>query len=196
MVNAILAGRKTQTRRIIKPQPPEGYSFLGLYGPRLTAVFTTEPSGIRDVPATLPYMPGDRLWVREAFALVGNVDPGWVLYRASGYDAECERHGFSNFPPESEVKWRPSIHMPRWASRITLAVTEVRVQRLQDISEEDAKAEGVEQNDVGLWKDYAGDEIGWGWPVESFCSLWASIHGPGAWDANPWVAAITFERVK
>ncbi|MBB4312489.1 hypothetical protein [Roseospira marina] len=75
----------------------------------------------------LPYAPADRLWGREVFTLVGTVDPGWVLYRASGYEAECARHGFDTpYPPESAVKWRPSIHMPRWASRITMPVYRVR----------------------------------------------------------------------
>ena len=136
MIRAILEGRKTQTRRIVKPNC---LSKLSPYG-----------------------RTGDRLWVRETWGH-NPEGPGYV-YRSDG-DFDMKFHG---------DRWRPSIHMPRWASRITLEVTGVRVERLQDINEEDALAEGVEH---------------------AFRSLWESINGPGSWDANPWVWVVEFRRV-
>ena len=175
MVRALLDGRKTQTRRVLKP--PYGtleYLPTGTWEPICTKVFR-----------------GDRLYVREAHALVGTVDPQWVLYRADGYESECARHGFDRpYPPEP--RWRPSIHMPRWASRLTLVVTDVRVQRLQEISEADAVAEGV------TGRAYQARDGSWiADPKASFAGgfgcLWNSLYGPDAWDANPWVAAISFD---
>ena len=134
----------------------------------------------------IPIAIGDRLWVRETHAYVGSVDPGWLLYRANGYENECIRHGFDRpFPPENKVTWRPSIFMHRKVSRLTLTVTDVRVQRLHDISEADAKAEGPHQHEE--WPDnYYTTWRG------AFAALWNSINGRDAWDANPWVAAYTF----
>ncbi len=94
-------------------------------------------------------------------------------------------------PGQSPMRWRPSIHMPRWASRLTLTVTDVRVQRLQDITEADAKAEGIERHG-GNFTGYGKDADLWMTATNSFRSLWNSLHGPEAWDANPWVAAISF----
>jgi predicted XRE-type DNA-binding protein len=179
MVKAILEGRKTQTRRIIK-HPPEADL---IYSPKGSDLWLWTDGDGGSGTVLLPYAVGDVLWVREAFATVGNVDPPWLLYRASGYEAECRRHGFDNPPPESSVKWKPSIHMPRWASRISLKVNAVKVERLNDISEEDARAEGVERPH---------------WPSQpyrsAFRGIWQDIHGPDAWEKNPWVAAISFAR--
>lgn len=177
MVRALIEGRKTQTRRALKP-PYGTMEWLGNGHWR---------------PICTKFFPGDRLYVREAHALVGNVDPPWVIYRASGYDQECIRLKFSRpVPPEESIRWRPSIHMPRWASRLTLTVTEVRVQRLQEISEADAVAEGVESDSDG-WKDY---QMPWTQcatdPAQSYRTLWNSLHGPDAWDENPWVVAVPF----
>ncbi|MCO1337108.1 hypothetical protein MO867_22550, partial [Microbulbifer sp. OS29] len=102
--------------------------------------------------------------------------------------------------------WRPSIHMPRWASRITLEITAIRIQRIQDISEEDAKAEGLRWH--SLYREWGGVELHpdsrpdlpqWRWydnPVEAFKNLWESINGAGSWDQNPWVWVIEFRRVE
>lgn len=204
MIRALMDGRKTQTRRIIKMN-----GRLPEYG---------GPSGCQDDPSlwgwedaehgdwiTLrreagqrmgwldwrgAYAPGDRLWVREALDKVS--EPGAVFYRAD-YEAE--------FGVNSKgLGWRPSIHMPRWASRLTLTVTDVRVQRLQDISDADAVAEGC------VWYDRLEGFTPCPWPndgrffgsaaVASFASLWNSIHGLEAWDANPWVVALTFTVCK
>ena len=133
----------------------------------------------------LPYATGDRLWVREAVCWVSRW--GW-RYRADDDDLSDKREA-------GEVgRWRPSIHMPRWASRLSLTVTEVRVQRLQEISEADAAAEGCEATG---WRPTYGnpDNAGFEESIpakDAFADLWNSLHGPGAWEANPWVAAYTF----
>lgn len=157
MVRAILAARKTMTRRL----------------------------------ATSPLRkcePGDLLWVRETIATHAAAEPrvyakgdghpwGSPIYRATfggGMLPECE--GFT--------KWRPSIHMPRWASRITLQVTGVKIERLQDISREDALAEGVD----------GGSGPGYDFALHAFKSLWEALHGETAWGENPDVIAISFAR--
>lgn len=181
MVRAILEGRKTQTRRLLKPQPPEdvGELVVDFYHPTIVVKDEEQPgertfgvfSADGEWAQKCPYgAPGDRLWVRETWREVQS-DTSTSLY----YRADEEWH--------EKAGWRPSIHMPRWASRITLEATDVRVQRLQDISEEDAKAEGA-------------DDIRYRTAKECFSDLWDSIHGDGAWAANPWVWAITFKRVE
>jgi hypothetical protein len=167
MVQALLAGTKTQTRRVAQPK-------------RSIEPMTDEcPHG----------KPRDRLWVRETWARpdrrADNLSP-WIY--AADYAAR------------PLLRWKPSIHMPRWASRITLEITDVRVERLQDISEADAIAEGVvrdflEGDKATLWRNYAtsGTTI---CPVFSYQTLWESINGPGSWDANPWVWTINFKRLQ
>jgi hypothetical protein len=192
MVRAILEGRKTQTRRTVKPQPrvdAKGH-FLwkdGNYGARLDGTPYTDAF----IKYHCPYgAPGDRLWVRETWG----PRAGGVVYRADEYRAD----GFVSCPDGG--KWRPSIHMPRWASRITLEIVSVRVERLRDISEEDAIAEGVEQSfdfNWPRWRNYELDGDGWlGAPVDSYRTLWESINGPGSWVANPWVWVVEFKRVE
>lgn len=188
MVRALLENRKTQTRRVLKPQPEirDGNDSIWMgppFGPN--AYSGVYPDGLK-VVSSVNYAPGDRLWVKENYAHGWPMNPGDVLppdprngqvaitYRADG-----------NVPFGGSGKWRSSIHMPRWASRITLEVTEVRVQRLQDISEEDAEAEGARGSASGPW----GREG----LIEDYSDIWEAIHGPGSWDANQWVAAITFK---
>lgn len=209
MVRALLEGRKTQTRCVLKPQPPKGADLVGLYGPGLTAVFDTDKGA--DWTQRLRFIPGDRLWVREAFGYGQRPDPfegcvDGIEYRAD--EAYLQEHDFLPLyrpkTPEgfcygevSTPGWRPSIHMPRWASRLTLLVTDVRVQRLQDISEEDAIAEGIDWDD-GHGRLHATARI-------AFANLWDSINGnskdkdgnrlPCAWGDNPWVVAVTFDPV-
>ncbi len=213
MVNAILSGRKSMTRRILKPQPPAqppAYCHPA-HQPRHAAPYldaycgepcTKEnPRGmsrnwhwwqVDDRPGLVacraPCVPGDRLWVREGFSYdILDVDrdgipPPW--YWADGNPT------FGDW-----TRPKPSIHMPRWASRLTLIVTDVRVQRLQDISNEDAIAEGTEPHGHAF-TGYGKQSDVWMAPYYSFAILWTSIHGPDAWDANPWVAAISFETHK
>lgn len=189
MVRAVLAGRKTQTRRIIKPQPDED----GIVRELATGRWVDTSERVYRCPFGEP---GDRLWVREGFC------PTWS--DGGGDSHECAElngaqtivyraDGISPFPVR---RWRPSIHMPRWASRITLEVTGVRVERVQDISEEDAVAEGVCEVDGkrGVF-DGGGPAMG---PTakHAFMRLWDSIYGPGAWERNDWVWAATFRRVE
>lgn len=129
--------------------------------------------------------PGDRLWVRETFQVPALCA---VQYRAT--DTARIGHWDPAIGP-----WRPSIHMPRWASRITLEVTAVKVERLQDISEEDAEAEGVfahvaEHSINKVYRSARGETA-----VRYFSALWEKLHGPGAWEANPVVVAISFRHM-
>jgi len=202
MVRALLDGRKTQTRRVLKPQPGGiEQRPLGFVGSPARFVFTeVHPGGANWTHyAKIPYTPGDRLWVREAFVTGFDIDDEYgrpvgdkkVWYRATDsnltwYDPDTE--STIDNPP-----WKSSILMPRWASRLTLTVTDVRVQRLQEISEADAMAEGCDAVLALTIKRPNGAHPGN--PRECYCDLWNSLHGPGAWDANPWVVAITFDVV-
>jgi hypothetical protein len=187
MVRALLDGRKTQTRRVLKPQAAAGAYRLATYDPKGKAFFASDDTGKLE-RVRIPFAPGDRLYVREAHALVPS-----SAYRASEgvqqtvdpsdrYRACIYREGFDR--SNGGFLWRPSIHMPRWASRLTLTVTEVRVEQLQDISAEDCTAEGIPFESDAL----APAE----WSISRFADLWNSIHGPDAWDANPWVVAVSF----
>lgn len=151
MVRAILDGSKTQTRRVCKLDVRGG-----MPQPELDSLLRCCPYG----------QPGDRLWVRETWAktYVRQAGAEWFVY-ATG-DNRTDYGG----------PWKPSIHMPRAASRITLEITGVRVERLGEISESDARAEGVQS-------------------VAEFKELWASINGLGSWEANPWVWVVEFRRI-
>lgn len=187
MVRAILDGRKTQTRRVVKPQPfANGEVRLN---ERFDAMFTAgDVYGTRN-----PYgQPGDHLWVKETHRFDG-LDPKIAL-RSQCLDEISYRADMDGDRSIDDCPWRPSIFMPRWASRITLEITGVRVERLNDISEEDAKVEGVECVKLRFWKDYDGKGGVYVNPILSFQSLWESINGPGSWDANPWAWVIEFRR--
>lgn len=211
MVRAILEGRKTVTRRAIKPQPfiDGSGNFCwngGNYGqnengPRSSALASPIPCS-KTKRVACPYgRPGDRLWVRETWARVGNADPGYLVYRAT-YPA-CLPPGLERVPADirnAGYRWRPSIHMPRVNSRILLEITDVRVERLQDISEEQTLAEGIDLDrlaDSQERYDMVADHNMTGRPtaVGAFRDLWASINGIESWDANPWVWVVEFKRV-
>lgn len=196
MVRALLDGRKTMTRRVLNPQPESlvdrdgGALQVGLLHvegeplPRITQGRCITRQQVR-------FAPGDLLWVRETWRCNGWAsDLATIMYGASkgdGYTAMTEQYPVEGKTPVRVTgKWRPSIHMPRWASRITLAVTAVKVERLQDISEADAEAEGAAPVLVP-------PDGGSAPHVEGFRALWNSINGPAAWDANPWVAAVSFD---
>ncbi|MDO9471935.1 MAG: hypothetical protein Q7J28_02685 [Caulobacter sp.] len=184
MVRALLAGTKTQTRRVVKPQP-DSVKALGrddaLVPYRVAAPPADMPSARMEVPILCPYgQPGDLLYVRETWAADGQ---GGVRYYATDDVHDLRRK-------------RVSIHMPRWASRLTLEITDVRVERLQDISEADALAEGIQR-----WPDgrFAGDDhdpdpnrLAATSAVGAYSLLWTHINGPGSWDANPFVWAVSF----
>lgn len=201
MVCAILDGKKTQTRRAIKNV---GGAFIGIVdrgGPRY---WFGDDARITDGPRTsievrCPYgQPGDRLWVREAFSgphcmertedLPAMPPSQWPVESDIWYWADGDpTHGDWTRP-------RPSIHMPRFASRITLEITGVRVERLRDISERDAIAEGAPGYEEGIDAPPPDEECEWSC-YASFSRLWKSINGPGSWDANPWVFVVEFKRV-
>lgn len=186
MVLALLAGTKTQTRRVAKVESTLGID--SILAPRRAgghAATYLLPDQAAEAAACCPYgQPGDRLWVREShwwFKDECDHETGYyppaltaddVEYRADG---ESTRHG-----------WRPSIHMPRWASRILLEITSVRVERLQDISDPDALAEGCSHNDM-----LHGDRL-----ASVYARLWEKINGPGSWAKNPYVWVVEFKRVQ
>ena len=175
MVSALLAGTKTQTRRVVKPQPvPDGNGGASWYGRGVR--WAGKESNLFKAE-DCPYgQPGDRLWVRETWAQNWNQLSDTRMDRSYVYRADGEQRAQDN---GTDLPWRPSIHMPRRASRITLEVTGVRVERLQDISEADSKAEGAVGHPDGPWHAYR--------------SLWTLINGPGSWDANPWVWVVEFK---
>lgn len=195
MVRAILAGNKTQTRRVVKlnrhyqiEERDDGSLWPWMY----------DDDRASDSWLACPYgMPGDCLWVRETWA----VGHGYDGHKPSEIPAlSYVRRHYAATEERGGLLWRPSIFMPRWASRITLEVTEVRVQRLQDISEADAMAEGVSQSGTGAaWAsgkyDARSDPMRLFQPVALFERAWESINGPNSWDANPWVWAINFKRL-
>ena len=190
MVRAILEGRKTQTRRVVKPQPYDGGHFLRLHNCPAIPIEATEC-----FEEYCPYgQNGDRLWVRETH----NFGDGEMIeYRADGSKHFIHDNAGRRIGKELGNKWKPSIHMPRWASRITLEVVSIRVERLQDISEEDAKEEGTDPYssalDIGV-KDSPRIDAG---PYQKgYALLWGEINGPGSWAANPWVWVVEFRRIE
>lgn len=218
MVRAILEGRKTQTRRVVKPSPGlqttwltmeniHGFIQAGemvkggwqmwhpLGGPRSPYGWVRGPYG----------QPGDRLWVRETWASADcmyqtheNEEPSVVAYRANQEALQFTPRGPVR-PPDYDMeqwnwdalKWRPSIYMPRWASRITLPLVSVRVERLQDISCADAMAEGISATANQFSIDCDTED-----PRRMFVALWTSIHGPESWDANPWVWVLEWSKAE
>ncbi len=241
MVRALVEGRKTQTRRLIKPQPKEPQQFGGEWFDLAVERYRSGDDGETPI---IKYAPGDRLWVREAWRIGWwNEDEGriavdycdgprreWLTIPDDEdgekfnrfWQSSCDELEHKGIEPNAEgrhlwepgsspLRWRSSIHMPRWASRLTLIVESVRVERLQDISEVDVKAEGLaclskDQGRVWKWglpeSDGHPGPQGWQWQMwcigsaPAYAKLWDRIHGPGAWAANPWIAAITFRVVK
>ncbi|MEA4465557.1 hypothetical protein VBR84_14785 [Klebsiella pneumoniae] len=190
MVRALLSGRKTQTRRIIKDCTvgrDQISKFIQIEKKFIGCYPEDVPELIREC---CPYgIPGDRIWVREAFRVHSRAtDVATLVYKASERNSWTEQTrrvpvAVCNKPATPE-KWTPSLHMPRWASRILLEITGVRVERLRSMSQDDARAEGV---------------IAASGPMEAglaFRELWDSIYGEESWKANPWVWVIEFKRVE
>ena len=179
MVKAILDGSKTQTRRVVKRLDVRS----GMPQPEMDSLLSLCPYG----------KPGDRLWVRETFGI--DDEDGSVLYFADPDTAQAAEH--ARVCEDRYPRRRASIHMPRWASRILLEITDVRVERLCDISEDDARAEGIEYSErfkgycVGMAEHYNSHD-----PRLSYASLWESINGPDSWAANPWVWVVEFRRIE
>lgn len=195
MVQALLDGRKTQTRRMIRI-PEMVRSEAGDHdltaiewcdqhesGPGFYAWLTEYPDE-GSAPVSCRYgAPGDQLWVREKLVALGEI-------MAYAEDRAPVMQGGLMWPSLGERSAIPSIHMPRWASRITLEITEVRVQRVQEISEQDANEEGCTL--LGLTVETTDDLS----LVPVFKKLWESINGAGSWEANPWVWCVSFEKVR
>ena len=205
MVRAILDGNKTMTRRIVKPQPPDEAKTL--CGPKTYEPIAIDKDGEMYPGSPIygaydengewgikcPYQPGDHLYVRET----------WRRYSRS----ECTCYEYCQCPPDgtflyfadwgpNESKWKPSIHMPKTAARIWLEVTNVRVERLQEITEEDARAEGCKVYEGGyVFPGTSYDKIGLchGSPEMAFQVMWGELY-PNS-DTNPWVWVISFKKV-
>lgn len=243
MIRALIDGRKTQTRRVMKPQPAPNGTWSKTLNDFVCLIDEYPPSatiwngGWLGMDAGEKQccpcgVPGDRLWVRETWQHAPQdrcdcpqpsepspcddwsngtgcrSNRGEVLYRADvGNETEersvvrlAHRHGTHVAP------WRPSIHMPRWASRITLEITDIRVERLQEISEADAEAEGAAftcpqcGNDLddehGTEVHAACDDPDMGSHGEGFRRIWTAINGSGSWDANPFVWCLSFRRIE
>lgn len=215
MVRALLDGSKTQTRRVVKHRWPQLWSEPWHATGKVLDSLTTQPGawmefrhrqqdepGYTGSPASTlvpcPYgQPGDRLWVRETWGLhaygddtdwhkgpctVLDLDDSVIAYRADWG------------PMQESCHWRPSIHMPRAASRITLEIVSVRVERLEDISATDALQEGLE----ACWDlpTRQNNPVCWATAVQLYRELWESINGTGSWDANPWVWVVEFKRIE
>jgi hypothetical protein len=233
MVRALLDGSKTQTRRICKNQPyPNGFKWDGndflchndylppsamlMDGGSKKFLYTT--SDVEGWESECTYgQPGDRLWVRETFngpMWFGEIEPPdshtpeYCHYKADG----GETPEYMDADDNLVCRWKPSIHMPRWASRITLEIVSVRVERLQDISEADALAEGIDCRHLIVDTRYEGGSHVEEWAgryfydglekdeglesaEDDYAALWERINGAGSWAANPWVWVIEFRGV-
>lgn len=208
MVQANLAGRKCQTRRLVKPvrgfEHCTEVSVDPLYTAGSGSVWRHGKSTDRvGVMQKCAYQPGDILWVRESLVLI---DGCWC-YRADGAPINNDLDARAAWARSKSGQHCPSIHMPRWASRSLYPVTGVRAERLQAISEEDALAEGVQgttawqavtpnelvaspdlsddEHEASLWRQY---------PIRAYEHLWDSIHGAGSWESNPWVWVIEYDN--
>lgn len=221
MIRALLAGTKTQTRRTagladVNESPdawslhnvgPLGYMAKPSAKGKFGATFESreiEPGALHVCPQRLPIAPGDLLWVKETWRpSISAADP-WhvaVLYPHDGQVRHWNWSSDADFGdwriPKAAAKGNVTpLFMPRWASRLTLTVTDVRVERLQDITYQDTLAEGIEATDIWQRRQIAclerNEECG-SVCRDSFRELWESINGAGSWDENPWVAAYTFD---
>jgi hypothetical protein len=241
MVRAILDGRKTQTRRVMKPQPEPvplsdwnknrdggpGHWWSSNQVRSMVHVEDKLQAGVKGwegLAETLcPYgQPGDRLWVRETFQPlfadgVHRATVDWKTGRgyAIRYVATDGREKWIDDDDNNSARCKPSIHMPRWASRILLEITGVRVERVNDITNDDAIAEGAHRRDGKLWSmDWSDvgkpngltnvdgtlalateEFVGYDHPRGAFAAYWEQINGRNAWGANPWVWVIEFKRI-
>lgn len=195
MVRALLARRKTQTRRVfngIEQLPNGSWHVKGAGGGILGVADADVPTVAVDY---VRHAAGDELWVREDWRTyktsdhirAGELEPQTIWWMADDYRRPVGESPFG--------RRRASMHMPRWASRLTLAVADVRVQRLQAINEADAIAEGIAENvdePKFRWAARPDCTVWYPDPIAAYAFLWTEINGPGSWDANPWVITTTF----
>ncbi|WP_368216607.1 hypothetical protein [Aeromonas sp. R2-3] len=201
MVRAILSGKKTQTRRTITAKTLHLFDVAAKVG-ECHHLNSGDPADERSQPYYRQFcpfgQPGDRLWVRESCWVYGGWQPESEYYRKRFYPiGKKVAYQATDEKPTNGLtlhrEWRgtPSIHMPRWASRIQLEITSVRVERLNDINEQDALAEGVDDGTSPA-------AIAAGWfekPRRAFRRLWERIYGQESWDSNPWVWVVEFKRI-
>lgn len=218
MVKAILNDTKTITRRAVKKDIVNQFD---IDVDETIAAFVEQDTGDSYNPINIcPYgNVGDRLWVRETWAVEESLDAkpprgfsAWPVWFKANNAYCCNANGFPNHgfhnPNATKGKWRPSIFMPRWASRITLEITDIKVEQLQDITEEDAIAEGIHLcagiDEEGYahgyhWGPVSDTELLFNSATSAYRKLWDSINGrkpSKAWDDNPWVWVIEFKEVK
>ncbi len=201
MVRALLDDSKTQTRRVIKlPPAPNslgewqastiggqngGFTAAGQEVPLQEVIWHTRTGKTLSCPHG---QPGDRIYVRETFCLDDNGHEEWPIFRADG--TALPQRPTTRKP----ARWTPSIHMPRWASRILLEIVAVRVERLNACSDADAVAEGIGLNPSAIGMKLTNPP-GESMAIAMYRALWDSINGAGSWAANPWVWVIEFKRV-
>lgn len=198
MVRALLDGSKTQTRRVAKFKPRTPGCNLSFSAMRVGHYMTGNPragfvlhSGAGDstFPLICPYgRPGERIYVRETFCLDDDGHEEWPIFRADG--TALPQRPTTRKP----ARWTPSIHMPRWASRLQLEIVAVRVERLNACSDVDAVAEGIGLNPSAIGMKLTNPP-GKSMALAMYSELWDSINGAGSWAANPWVWVIEFKRV-
>lgn len=219
MVQALLAGRKTVTRRLVQPMRgrqsewltpelinsvPHGEIIKGgwqMHHPKAgqnhagVDVAYDSPLGWIECPYG---QPGDLIWVRETYKIEGSMSHGesvlGVKYKADGRWIQNDSKEVFEIFHKSKEGWRPNIFLPKVAARIWLQVTDIRVERLQDITEQDAQAEGMEKIDESIfcWRHYGGKYAGCSDARTSFQSIWQSINGDESWNSNPWVWVNSF----
>lgn len=244
MARACLDDSKTETRRVIKPQPkglPKGaycdpynhnYEHFTFWLPDNRMILSAGGNVKNTAHWRCPYgVPGDKLWVRESWAKAvthkDHPDDNYVgcnqaliVYKADGAALSYIMDTCDDYPTlcgkprqrfDMPKRWRPSIHMPRWASRILLEIVELRAERLQDVTEAGAMAEGIRRELVVVGSNcnggrhceeveysyyYSGCPDGFETAVDAYAHLWDAINGKGAWADNPWVWVVKFKRIK
>lgn len=187
MIRAILEGRKSQTRRIVKKQPHTVGEWI------MQGINWLFPNVNPYVNIKCPYgKVGDVLWVRETFSPIEFEDGTHYRYKATFKENNCLK-----------PKWKPSIFMPKEACRIKLEITDIRVERLQNITGEEALAEGISKVDgkvigypFGILFNYSNGLNNYSSPKEAYSALWEKINGKGSWESNPWVWVIEFKRIQ
>lgn len=205
MVRAVLEGRKTQTRRVLRKQPADILPCTGMWKGVMWVALRERLPNIEDQRGDMFKCRygeiGDRLWVRETSIPDFPKEFSYYQWSWAEVPSEYRKPEFCLYKATwkgSELKWHPSIHMPRWASRITLEITDVRVERLQDVSTEDVCKEGFVQKEFELGTGYGLPNWSRGLPAkEAFAHLWDHLNAKRGfgWDTNPWLWVIEFRKI-